>query len=52
MVPSGRIWLVLSCVEQPKHCEPWLVQIHSSILIGSDAFESGNHEAHELKAAE
>jgi hypothetical protein len=38
--------------EQPKRCEPRFVQIHAGVLLGSDAFESGIHEAHELEAAE
>ncbi len=47
-------WLIVLSlrIEQPKRCEPRLVQIHSRVLIGSDAFESGIHEAHELEAAE
>ena len=44
MVPSGRIWSALACVEQSKRYEPRLVQIHTSILIGSDAFESGKRK--------
>jgi hypothetical protein len=28
---------MLSCVEQPKRCDPRLVQIHAGVLIGSDA---------------
>jgi protein tyrosine phosphatase (PTP) superfamily phosphohydrolase (DUF442 family) len=42
----------LSRIEQPQRSNPRLVQIHAGILIGSDAFESGIHEAHELEAAE
>jgi hypothetical protein len=44
MVPSGRIWSALSCVEKPKRSNPRLVQIHSGILLGSDAFESGKRK--------
>ncbi len=43
---------MLTCVEQPKRYEPRFVQIHSSILIRGDAFDSGIHEAHELMGGE
>ena len=32
-------------MKQLQGCNPRLVQIHAGILVGSDAFESGIHEA-------
>ena len=39
-------------MKQLQSCNPRLVQIHAGILIGSDAFESGIYEAHELETGE
>ena len=47
-----RILGSLSTIEQLQSSNPRLVQIHDGILLGSDAFESGIHEAHELEAGE
>jgi hypothetical protein len=42
----------LSLIKQLQSSDPRLVQIHAGVLLGSDAFESGIHEAHELEAGE
>ena len=39
-------------MKQLQSCNPRLVQIHAGVLIGGDAFESSEHEAHELVVGE
>jgi hypothetical protein len=36
-------------MKQLQSCNPRLVQIHAGILVGSDAFESGIHDRHEVE---
>jgi hypothetical protein len=35
-------------IEQLQSVDPRFVQIHTGILVWGDAFESGEHKAHEL----
>ena len=41
--------LFLPANKQLQRSDPWLIQIHAGVLIRGDAFESSEHEAHDLR---